>query len=193
MDQRNYNNKKAAPPAMGWDSKHPYRGSAGGMKDSPYLASDDILDLRIPGQDPGTVITSIVDIFQATNLTFEGGRKKDKGWLLWVKNKDNKMLVLNATNRKILAKAYGSSDVTWWIGKRVKLWVDPNVKLAGELVNGIRITPIDPPSTPPKGWKLPDGWKPGDDPNPTANTAAPEPDPTDPNEPLLPPDEGEGV
>jgi len=56
--------------------------------------------------------------------------------------KDNiKPLVLNATNSKIMARMTGSKFVEDWGGMTIELYIDPNVKMKGEMVGGVRIKP----------------------------------------------------
>ena len=133
---------------QGFTHEEDFRGDASEMKDSPFLASEDILALNVPGQEPGTVITEILNVTVAKNVTFEKGLKKDKVFLLHVKNRANKKLVINATNRKIMVNAWGSKAGNW-IGKKVKLYVDPNVKFQGKKVKGIRLQPMDSPDPDP--------------------------------------------
>jgi hypothetical protein len=42
------------------------------------------------------------------------------------------------------------NDVTTWKGKQIMLYVDPNVKMKGETVGGIRIRPVSNRPAPPK-------------------------------------------
>lgn len=52
----------------------------------------------------------------------------------------DKLMVLNATNRDIIAKELGYGyKYPSWSGKQITLYVDPNVKVAGKKVGGIRI------------------------------------------------------
>lgn len=49
-----------------------------------------------------------------------------------------KPLVLNSTNGQLIAQITGSEDFDQWIGKRIVLFVDPNISMGGKLVGGIR-------------------------------------------------------
>lgn len=51
----------------------------------------------------------------------------------------SKPMVLNSTNIKRLAKACNSEDTDDWVGKKVTLYVDPDVEFAGNVVGGLRI------------------------------------------------------
>ena len=55
--------------------------------------------------------------------------------------KGAKPLVLNATNSKTMAKMMGSKFVDDWAGAVIELYIDPNVKMKGEMVGGVRIKP----------------------------------------------------
>lgn len=55
--------------------------------------------------------------------------------------KGAKPLVLNATNSKTMAKMMGSKFVEDWAGAVIELYIDPNVKMKGEMVGGVRIKP----------------------------------------------------
>ena len=61
-------------------------------------------------------------------------------------NESIKPLVLNATNSKTMKLlSGGSSFVEDWSNIRVRLYIDPNAKLKGEIVGGVRIHPEAPP------------------------------------------------
>lgn len=55
-----------------------------------------------------------------------------------------KPLVLNATNSKTMKGLCGSSFVEDWVNVRVQLYIDPNAKMKGEVVGGVRINPKTP-------------------------------------------------
>ena len=50
-----------------------------------------------------------------------------------------KPMVLNSTNIKRLARACGSDDTDDWTGKKVVVYVDPDVEFGGNVVGGLRI------------------------------------------------------
>ena len=52
-----------------------------------------------------------------------------------------KALVLNTTSIRVLEKAFGG-DTDGWIGKKVALYVDPNVSFKGQVVGGLRLRPV---------------------------------------------------
>lgn len=51
---------------------------------------------------------------------------EEKGW------------VINVTNKKALVKMFGT-ETDGWIGKRITLWFDPQVKIGRETTGGIRV------------------------------------------------------
>jgi hypothetical protein len=54
---------------------------------------------------------------------------------------DIKPLVVNATNSKTMKKLTGSPFVEDWENTVVELYIDPNAKMKGEIVGGVRISP----------------------------------------------------
>lgn len=52
-----------------------------------------------------------------------------------------KPLVLNAGNSKIVSTLAGSNFVEQWNNITVQLYIDPNAKLKGETVGGVRVSP----------------------------------------------------
>lgn len=54
-----------------------------------------------------------------------------------------KGLVLNTTTIRVLEKSYGG-DSDDWTGKKVTLYVDPNVSFKGQIVGGLRLRPQKP-------------------------------------------------
>jgi len=58
---------------------------------------------------------------------------------------DIKPLVLNATNSKVMKKFnHGSPWVEDWDNTLIELYIDPNVKMKGDVVGGVRISPSQP-------------------------------------------------
>lgn len=64
---------------------------------------------------------------------------------------DIKPLVLNSTNSKTV-KSFNknSSFVEDWGDTLISLYIDPSVKMKGDVVGGVRISPTQPPMTKPK-------------------------------------------
>lgn len=70
------------------------------------------------------------------------GDGDEKRWVLSFRELP-KAMVLNATTIRVLAKAFGE-DSDSWTGKKVTLYVDPNVSFKGQVVGGLRLRPIRP-------------------------------------------------
>lgn len=71
-----------------------------------------------------------------------------------------KPLVLNATNSKIVKMfAKGSPFVEDWNDIPVQLYIDPNVKMKGEIVGGVRIIPTAPRITKPELTPESNNWQ----------------------------------
>ena len=100
---------------------------------SEYLKSEDIEEV---GEMELTI--SKVD-----RIEFEdNGKKQVKGKLSFVETDKN--LTLNVTNTNTIAGMFGKKDIdTVWVGKKIILWVDPNIQFAGDIVKGIRVRMID--------------------------------------------------
>jgi hypothetical protein len=60
--------------------------------------------------------------------------------IVWF-NEDIKPWVVNSGNAKILQRLSGTGLVPDWAGTTIRLFADPNVKMKGETVGGIKIYP----------------------------------------------------
>ena len=108
----------------------PFEGRSAEMKkDSPWLASEDIMGLDVE--------VEIEKVYRHHDVEFDAGRKEKIVYSVAFVGK-KKQLVLNSTNRKTLVSKFGV-NVKDWFGKKVTLFVDPNVRMKGKVVNGIRI------------------------------------------------------
>lgn len=112
------------------------------MRESKFLKKEDV------GRGTLGTITGVVQM----NVAMEGAGKEMK-WCLQFSEID-KPLVLNSTNIQLCANICGSEDTDHWIGKRVVLYMDPNVSYQGKLIGGIRLrapktTTTLPPVPPP--------------------------------------------
>lgn len=75
----------------------------------------------------------------------DGGEQK---WVLYFRE-EAKGMALNVTTIRVLEAAYGP-DSDDWTGKRVMVYVDPNVSFGGKIVGGLRLrTPKKAPANPP--------------------------------------------
>lgn len=109
-----------------------YTGPASGLKASPWLASEDL------PADKDIEVT-IDDVQRHKDVKFEKGRAIPVAGALKFAGAE-KLLLLNATNRKALVARFGK-DTKAWRGQKIALHVDPNCKNpnGGAPINGIRI------------------------------------------------------
>ena len=115
-----------------------YGGPISAMRDSPWLSSE---DLEKPDGDGHFEVTVTIEtVLEIRDAQFKGGRKKAKGYALQFEGKERK-LYLNGVNRETLKEMFGGNRAADWIGKKITLYVKPDVMLAGKLVNGIRVKP----------------------------------------------------
>ena len=97
------------------------------MVDSKYLKQSDVHD--------DTVVT-IIKVGKG-NIAKEGDEPEHKWMIRFEEFK--KPMIINATNIKRLARACKSEETEEWPGKKVTLYVDPDVEFAGNVVGGLRI------------------------------------------------------
>lgn len=111
-----------------------YEGMAGGLRaQTPWLAVEDL-------DGYGDVRVTIVDVRRYKSVTFEEGRTEKGVGALRFHGKE-KELTINAVRRKSLVALYGT-DTMEWRDKQIVLYVDPDVKMKGKKVGGIRIRNI---------------------------------------------------
>jgi len=124
----------------------PYTGPVAAMRDSPWLASE---DLENPDGTGWREVTVVIDkVMEITDAQFKGGRSKKRGYALQFVNK-SRMLYLNGVNRETLKEMFGRLARDW-LGKTVTLWVKPDVLLMGQRVPGIRVKQVTSASPPPR-------------------------------------------
>jgi len=112
-----------------------FAGRMSEMRDSPWLASEDLENPDGPGYIE-TVLT-VATVMEIRDAQFKGGRTKAKGYALKFREIE-RMLYLNGVNREKLKEMFGrkASDV---VGQAITLYVNPRVKMAGKTVPGIRV------------------------------------------------------
>lgn len=120
-----------------------YTGTVAGMKASPWLASEDLLGLPSPD-------LTIEEVFKNEKVVMDAGRVEPVLYSLKFKGAD-KQMILNATNRRSLTKAFGASTKAWR-GQTVTVYVQDGIKMAGKSVSGLRIKAEKPE---PKPFKAP--------------------------------------
>ena len=97
------------------------------MTSSKYLKQDDVGD--------GKLVT--IKGFKRENVAQEGEPPEYK-YIMGFEELE-KPLVLNSTNIQLAERAMGSDETDEWIGKKLVLYVDPNVSYGGKIVGGIRV------------------------------------------------------
>lgn len=115
-----------------------FTGPASQMRESPWLASEDIASLG------GAKDLVIKQVWSRMGVQFAGGRTKD-GFSVEFEGV-KRQLFLNATNRKTLARLFGL-NTSEWSGQRVCLFVADNTGKIGER-KCIRLRAASPPPKP---------------------------------------------
>lgn len=110
---------------------------------SDHLASADVEELQ--ENNNGLAILTLIKVEYFENRKV-AGRTVKKGLVAFFKEKNTKPMIVNSGNSKILAKFIESSNVHDWsdINIRISLYVDPNVKMSGQVVGGIKVRPTMP-------------------------------------------------
>jgi hypothetical protein len=97
------------------------------MRESKFLKQADI--------GAGALMT--VTGCEPHNVAKEGADPENKWCLMF--EESEKPLVLNGINIQLCEKIFGSDDTDEWVGKRIVLYVDPNVAYQGKVTGGIRV------------------------------------------------------
>jgi len=105
---------------------------------SDHLASADIEELQENNDGRAILTFNKIEYFENRKVA---GRTVEKGLVGYFKEPNTKPMIINSKNSKILYSFIGSSNVHDWanINVKVEFYVDPNVKLKGAIVGGIRI------------------------------------------------------
>jgi len=103
-----------------------------------------IADLEDFIEEKKSLVFTIKEVKQEIGVTV-AGKKINANIAYFVE--PIKPLVLNATNSKVV-KSFndGSPFVEDWANTKVKLYIDPSVKMKGEIVGGVRIHKQQPSS-----------------------------------------------
>jgi hypothetical protein len=97
------------------------------MRESKFLKQSDV----------SAPVLWTVEGCERHNVAKEGAEPEHK-WCLAFQECD-KPLVLNSTNIQLCERVFGSDDTDQWIGKKIVLYVDPNVSYGGKITGGIRV------------------------------------------------------
>lgn len=112
----------------------------GANRDSEYLGAEDIE----PGTEP---VLTIAALYNGMITLARGKERHDV--IAFVEEKvpgsinQVRPLVVNSTNRKTLRKIYKGTSADTLVGKKIQLYLEPNVRdpSTGDRVDGIRIRP----------------------------------------------------
>ena len=116
------------------------RERLGANRDSEYLGAEDIE----PGTEP---VLTIAALYNGMITLARGKERHDV--IAFVEEKvpgsinQVRPLVVNSTNRKTLRKIYRGTSADALVGKKIQLYLEPNVRdpSTGDKVDGIRIRP----------------------------------------------------
>ena len=107
-----------------------------------------IADLEDFIEEKKGLIYTITHVKQELNVSVAG--RKGSYNIAYFKE-PIKPLVLNATNSKMVKGFSGGSPfIEDWINVTIELYIDPNVRMKGETVGGVRIQQHQPRATKPK-------------------------------------------
>lgn len=98
---------------------------------SPWLAGEDLNGM-------GDVEVVIEDVLLYDEVAFDAGRKERNVPTLKFVGKQKQLVLRTGANRKALVAAFGTNTKDWR-GKKIAIYFEPNVKMKGQLVGGIRI------------------------------------------------------
>ncbi len=108
------------------------------MLKSDHLGVADLEEMQENGQ---SLIFTIKQA-RAERGAKVAGKTLDCNVVYFVEN--IKPLVVNATNSKQISKLAGSPFLEDWAGVKIELYADGNVKMKGEIVGGVRVSPLQP-------------------------------------------------
>jgi hypothetical protein len=89
--------------------------------------------LRKEDFDDGDQVLTVKGV-KLEDMPGDDGQQK---WVLYFRELP-KGMALNSTTIRVLEKGFGD-DSDLWIGKKVMVYVDPNVTFGGRLVGGLRL------------------------------------------------------
>jgi hypothetical protein len=105
---------------------------------SPYLSSADIVEPVVLTIKQvilsGDATKKTKDMFNTAHFVESEIRKGEK----------LKPMILNATNSRTMKDLTGSAFIDDWAGCKVTIYVDNHVRMMGETVDGLRISPVPP-------------------------------------------------
>lgn len=130
----------------------------GAFRDSEYLGAEDL--------EPGTEPVLTIKALYNGMITLARGKERHDVIAFVEESVPGSInqvrpLVVNSTNRKTLRKLYKATSAEALVGKKIQLYLEPNVRdpSTGDRVDGIRIRPRIPSTTKPEPIKCADCGK----------------------------------
>jgi hypothetical protein len=93
-------------------------------------------------EDGKDIVATIASI--GNEIVTGPGGKKEECTVVHFREPDIKPMIMNSTNLKTLKKLFKSPFIEKWIGGRIQIYPDYNVKFGNEIVEGLRIRPTLP-------------------------------------------------
>lgn len=93
--------------------------------------------------DSGKDIVLTID--RVTKETVKDDKGKDgECMILYFAERDQKPMICNKTNAKMITQVLGSPFVEDWHGRKIQLYPDRNVRMGRDIVEGVRVRPTAP-------------------------------------------------
>ena len=108
-------------------------------RNSDYLGSVEIEIIEAQGNK---ALLQILKVEYKEKLMVNG-KMKDRALVLTFQGQQ-KPWICNPTNATTIYRLTGQMDATKWVGTTIELYVDPTVKMKGEVVGGVRVRPLLP-------------------------------------------------
>ena len=106
---------------------------------SDHLGQADLEDMLEAGR---RLVFTIKHVRQEFDTKVAG--KKINANIAYFTDESIKPWVVNATNSAILRRFYGTPFVKDWGELLIELYIDPNVKMKGEITGGVKVSPNKP-------------------------------------------------
>lgn len=88
--------------------------------------------------EPGKDLIATIKTVRREMVTGQDG-KKTECTVAHFQDKAIKPMILNATNCKTIQKLYKTPYVEDWAGRSIQIYIDSNIRVAGETVEGLRV------------------------------------------------------
>lgn len=111
------------------------------------LTNPDYIGAYSMPSDGTDVVLTISEVKKQT-VVGAGGRKELCTIAHFKEN--SKPMILNRTNCKVITAIYKTPYVEEWAGKKIQIYVDHNIEVKGEIIEGLRIRPFEPQKNKPE-------------------------------------------